>query len=280
MSRLLPLLCLLVSMFARGELLIAVPQDVLTDYQRLVAGRDVQAITDYSGPGARRDTVEMILLQQALRLGGSTEAVRFSPLNSYARIFHEVENGRVAGSGTSVWAADAVDRKVQLSSAVIEEGEYVVGLYTVADNAEVLTMPIAKVLKQTAVTNRAWVNDYKVLQQLGFAHIESAPTFPMIARMLNAGRAQVTLMSFKPTPDLSSTLEGIKLVPLPGVKVAMSGSRHFIFASTPAGDRATRALNAGLARLRTEGRIRRAYEAGGFFNARVNDWTLLNPPRH
>ncbi|TJZ79016.1 hypothetical protein [Chitiniphilus eburneus] len=259
--------------------MIAVPEDVLTDYQRLVGNRDVQAIVDYSGPGARRDTVEMILLQQALHLGGSTEVVRFSPLNSYARTFHEVESGRVAASGTSAWAADAVDRKVQLSSALIQEGEYVVGLYTVATNTAVLGMPIASVVRQTAVTNRAWVNDYNVLQRLGFKHIESAPTFPMIARMLKAGRAQVTLMSFKPTPDLSLTLEGIRLVPLQGVKVAMPGSRHFLFAPTPEGDQAMRAANIGLAKLRAEGRIRRAYEAGGFFNARVNDWTLLNPPK-
>ncbi|WP_148714382.1 hypothetical protein [Chitinolyticbacter meiyuanensis] len=262
---------------AHAVLRIAVPHDVLVDYEKLVAGRSVASIRDYSGPGARRDTVELILFQQALRLGGEHEPVEFSTLNSYARILQEVENGSIVAGGTSVWAADVVDRPIRLSRPLIEEGEYVVGLYAYAGNPAALATPPAQFPQKTAITNKAWTNDVATLQRLGFNHIESAPTFPMIARMLKASRADITLVSFKPTPDLSFELEGIKLMPLAGYKVAMPGSRHFPIAATPTGQRVSRALDIGLSRLRAEGRIRQAYEAGGFFNSRVTNWKLLNP---
>ncbi|UXY16319.1 hypothetical protein N8I74_04680 [Chitiniphilus purpureus] len=279
MRRLLPMLALLIGLCSEAALLVAVPQDVLADYERLVAGRDVRTLRDYSGPGARRDTVEMILLQQALWLGGERAAVRFTTLNSYARILNEVEQGRVVAGGTSAWATDLSTRNIRLSRALIEEGEYVVGLYALAGNHAVLRTRPAQWRTLTAVTNRAWINDVATLQQLGVRHIESAPTFAMIARMLKAGRGDLTLASFKPTPDLSFEVEGITLTPLVGYKVAMPGSRHFPIAPTPRGERFARALDIGLARLRGEGRIRQAYEAGGFFNSRVAEWTLLDPRR-
>ncbi|WP_255991520.1 hypothetical protein [Chitinolyticbacter albus] len=262
---------------AHAVLRIAVPHDVLVDYERLVAGRSVASIRDYHGPGARRDTVELILFQQALRLGGEHEAVEFSTLNSYARILQEVESSNIVAGGTSVWAADVIDRPIRLSRALIEDGEYVVGLYAWSGNTAALAARPAEFSQKTAITNKAWANDLATLQRLGFTQIESAPTFPMIARMLKAGRADITLASFKPTPDLAFELEGIKLLPLPGYKVAMPGSRHFPIAATSTGQRVARALDIGLSRLRAEGRIRQAYEAGGFFNSRVADWKLLNP---
>ncbi|XZG70493.1 hypothetical protein ACTSKR_01155 [Chitinibacteraceae bacterium HSL-7] len=282
MKRLLHHLIVLLAMLgasvpAWAVLRIAVPEDVLHDYRRLIAGRSIGAIRDYSGPGARRDTVELVLFQQALWRGGLHEPVEFTTLNSYARILHELERGNIVAGGTSAWASDVVDRPILLSRALIEHGEYVVGLYTWEGNQRALTTSPSRFPSLPAVTNKAWVNDVNTLTSLGFSHIESAPTFALIARMLKAGRADFTLASFKPSADLSFEIEGIRLVPLTGYKVAMPGSRHFPIARTPDGERVAKALNIGLTRLRAEGRIRAAYEAGGFFNHRVSQWVLLNP---
>ena len=43
-----------------------IPDDVLLDYQRFLAGRDPLAIVDFGGLHARRDVIEVLLLQQAL----------------------------------------------------------------------------------------------------------------------------------------------------------------------------------------------------------------------
>ncbi|MBE9610111.1 hypothetical protein [Chitinilyticum piscinae] len=257
---------------------VAVPNDVLRDYLRLVpAGRDIDAIRDYSGEGARRDTVELILFQQALRLGGVSDEIRFVPVDSYQRNLVEVEQARLLATATSVWASDVKTSPARLSEPLIREGEYVVGFYTLAGNSKVENATIDELRQLTAITNKAWKTDVATLESLGISRIISATTFPLIARMLNGGRADFTMISFKPTPDMAFEVEGIRLVPVQGIKVAMPGSRHFLVAPGAEGDRVLLALNKGLNQLRREGRIRRAYSDGGFFNRRVENWRLLNP---
>ncbi|WP_028455711.1 hypothetical protein [Chitinilyticum litopenaei] len=263
-------------LLAQAAIDVAVPQDVLTDYRELVAGRNLDEIRDYSGPGARRDTVEMILFQQALRLGGFAEAVNFVPVDSYVRNLVEVEQGRITATGTSVWAADIKDSQARLSEPLIREGEYVVGFYTLA-GSKVQQASLDELRKLTVVTNRAWKNDIATLEGLGITRVTDAPTFTMIARMIKGGRGEFTMASFKPTPDMSFEVDGIRLAPVQGLKVAMPGSRHFLVAPGAVGDKVNTALAKGLAQLRREGRIRRAYTDGGFFNRKVDGWKLVNP---
>jgi hypothetical protein len=262
-----------------ADIIVAVPKDVLSDYQKLVGTRNFNDIRDYSGEGSRRDTVELILFQQALHLGGLNEAVRFSAIDNYARSIIEVEAGHATALGTTVWAADIGKEKASLSAATIREGEYQVGFYTPAHNQKAQQASFKQLQKLTVISNTAWKNDIQVLEQLGIAKIESAPTFIQIVKMLNAGRGDFMMASFKGKSDLSVEIDGIRLVPIQGMKIAMPGSRHFLIANTEQGQQVLIALNKGLAQLRKEGRIRRAYTDAGFFNKQVERWTLLNPPK-
>jgi hypothetical protein len=271
------ILCCVLSSWAQAEVSVAVPQDVLNDYTRLLAGRAPEDVREYGGAGARRDTVEVILFQQALRLGGYTEAVRFVPVDSYQRNLVEVESGRLIATATTVWAADVKDSAAQRSAPMIQNGEYVVGFYTGIDNRAVQKADFKTLKKLRVVTNRAWKNDVAVLESLGIAHIDSAPTFSMIARMVVAGRGDFMMASFKSTPNMIYEVEGLQLMPVQGLKVALPGSRHFLIAPTAQGNELLQALNKGIAMLRKEGRIRRAYTDAGFFNSKVDNWQLVNP---
>lgn len=263
--------------FSLADLIVAVPKDVLSDYQKLVGTRNLDKIRNYSGEGARRDTVEIILFQQALHLGGLNDAVRFSAIDNYARSFIEVEAAHATALGTTVWAADISKEKASLSAPTIREGEYLVGFYTPEHNQKVRQASFKQLQKLTVISNTAWKNDIQILEQLGISKIESAPTYLQIVKMLNAGRGDFMMASFKGKSDLSVDVEGIRLVPIQGMKIAMPGSRHFLVANTPQGQQVLAALNKGLAQLRKEGRIRRAYTDAGFFNPKVERWTLLNP---
>jgi hypothetical protein len=262
-----------------ADINLAVPKDVLTDYQKLVGTRNVLDITDYSGEGARRDTVEVILFQQALRLGGMKDPIRFVPIDNYVRNITEVELGRVTAMGTSAWAADLKDSKANLSVPTLREGEYVVGFYTTENNQKALQANLEQLKQLTVITNKAWQNDILTLEKLGITKIESAPTFVQIVKMLNAGRGDFIMTSFKPNPDLSFEIEGIKLVPIRNMKVAMPGSRHFLVSDNEQGQQVLAALNTGLNQLRKEGRIRRAYTDAGFFTKKIENWPLLNQPK-
>lgn len=275
-SKLLYCLLLCAGLSTAADINLAVPKDVLIDYQKLVGNRNVHDITDYSGEGARRDTVEVILFQQALQMGGMKCQIRFVPIDNYARNIAEVELGRVTAMGTSAWSADIQHSKASLSLPTIREGEYVVGFYTTENNLKVQNASLEQLKQLTVISNRAWLNDINTLEKLGITKIESAPTFIQMVKMLHAGRGDFIFTSFKPNPDLAFEIDGIRMLPVRNLKVAMPGSRHFLVSNSEEGQKVLQALNTGLTQLRKEGRIRRAYTDGGFFTKKVENWTLLN----
>lgn len=67
-------------------------------------------------------------------------------------------------------------------------------------------------------------------------------------------------------------------MPVQGLKVKLAGSRGWAVSLThPAGVEAYAAIEKGLAVLRDEGVIVRAYRGSGVINERVADWKVLNP---
>jgi hypothetical protein len=94
--------------------------------------------------------------------------------------------------------------------------------------------------------------------------------------LLQRKRADFTLVEFAATADMSVTSDGIKLVPVPGCKVALSGSRSWIIAKkSPHAKALADALKRGLQTLRDEGRIERAFMESGFFHPKATRWKRL-----
>ncbi len=91
------------------------------------------------------------------------------------------------------------------------------------------------------------------------------------------GRADVLLAPFQPTPDMSLSLVGYKLVPIPQIKVGLEAAAIILSASWPRmAPPPTPRWKKGLAQLRAKGVIERAYRESGFFNTRTQNWTRIN----
>ena len=255
-----------------------IPDDVLLDYQRFLAGRDPVGITDFSGPHARRDVIEVLLMQQALARQDNELRLSLTPMPTSQRLQAELRSGHAACSATSYWREDFPQADGLLfSDPLLEEGDFEVGFYTAADNDKALSArSLRDLLPLRVLSNRSWRVDWQTLEQLGFSELQHVASWNLMPRMVQQGRADLLLAPFQPTPDLSLTVEGIRLVPVPGLKLRMRGTRHFLISRThPLGPRLRAQLNGGLARLKQQGLIRRAYEQSGFFNARVAGWTRL-----
>lgn len=255
-----------------------IPDDVLLDYQRFLAGRDPRAVTDYGGPHARRDVIEVLLIQQALARQDGALRLSLSPMPTSQRLQAELRSGHAACSATSYWREDFPQPDGLLfSDPLLEEGEFEVGFYTAPGNARALAARSLQDLQPLRVlSNRSWRVDWLTLERLGFTRLQHVASWNLMPRMVQQDRADVILAPFQPTPDLSMTVEGVRLVPVPGLKLRLRGTRHVLISAThEQGPRLRTQLNAGLAALRQQGMLRRAYEQCGFFNARVAGWTRL-----
>jgi len=257
---------------------LSLDADILQDYQQFLRGRTVTEIQTYSGKGARRDVIEVILAMQALALGGYKKTIEFIPEHSYRRILFKVGRGETAMSAPLVWLEDASYGANFITESVIREGEFVVGLYTRVENRKALQVKNSRDLAQlTAVSTRQWRSDWRTLQNMGFRYVYDTLLWSRMVKMVWAGRVDMTLAPFQPNTSMTLNSEGLKLIPVPNIKVALSGSRHWVTSRKHVEGRALFvALDKGIKVLRRKGQIHRAYTESGFFDPRVKEWKVIN----
>ncbi|WP_255989808.1 hypothetical protein [Chitinolyticbacter albus] len=263
---------------------ILTQQDVYNDYQRFIGNRDPLTLTQFSGEGARRDVIEVVLTQQALQLGGLKRPVKLVKVDhssdSYSRYLREITSGSATLGGNTAWLIDlgAIKDKVYISPPLIAQGEFEAGLYTSAGNAKALAAnDLAKVRKLTAVVAESWRPDVATLQGLGMANVLLTQSWESMVGMVSKRRADVLLAPFQPTPDMALQIGNVRFLPIPNVKVGLQGSRHlFVSRLAPHGAEVAKALEKGLVILRQRGVLAQAYTESGFYNTRTAGWKKLN----
>ncbi|WIV97322.1 hypothetical protein [Kinneretia aquatilis] len=257
----------------------AVPADVMVDYGRFLNRRDPLTLSDFSGPHSRRDVVEVVLLHQALALGGWAHPLEFVDMPSGERLLREISTGRLVCSATTYWEQDTMGsgQGVMLSRAMVQAGEFEAGLYTVESNRRAMSArSLADVRALSVLSNRNWVVDWATLEQLGIHRRQHVTNWELMPRMVEAGRADLLLAPFQATPDLSLTVGKVRLVPIPGLKISLRGTRHYLLAREhPQGFGLRSALDIGLQRLLQQGVVRKAYTQSGFFNTKTASWARL-----
>lgn len=260
---------------------IAVLPDIHRDYRLFLGDRAPESVAFYGGSHARRDVIELILMQQALTLGGFKKTLRFVDEENYFRSIRNVLDGKTLTISGTIWYEDlaAQNDKLHISPPIVRDGEFVVGMYTSPKNQRAqASKTLEQLNKLKVVTSRQWKPDLTTLEGLGFNKIMYTPNWVNMARMINAGRVDVTLSPFEMSPAKAIVVEGIHLVPIEGIKIAIAGSRHWPVSKThPLGDEFYAALVKGIEQLRRAGTIERAYRECGFFHPELAEWKLLNP---
>lgn len=275
------LLCLWVSP-GWAQLVIQTPL-TLGEKQKLdgfIRGREVRGINSYGPELDSIGPIEHFIFRKAVLLGGLNAVFEDIIVPNSARARQEVHSGRVVSSGSAQWhqyyVANPAD--VYESNAVIPPRTYEKGLYTTREKTRALKIACADDLRSlTAASSSSWVVDWATLERLPLREVFSVPTRVLQFRMVEGGRADFTLQDFAASSDLGVDEQGIRLYPVPGVKIALDGSRHFLVSKlNPNGKAVFEALQKGLKIMQQNGDINRILHETGFVNAKVKDWLVLN----
>lgn len=258
---------------------LLVPDDVLEDFQRFLGGRDPLGLRDYGGPHSRRDVVEVVLLLQAVAQPDWARQLSLQAMPTDARLKLELRSGRALCSTTTYWSVDLRDPREPLlvSAPMVLDGEFEAGLYTLPSNAKALAARDRDAVRGlTLLSNRHWRVDWATLEQLGVRRLLYVGNWRQMPRMLAHGRADALLAPFQPGDDMALQAEGLRLVPIPGIKIALRGTRHYLISRLhPQGEAFRERLDAGIAQLRRQGLLQQAYQQSGFFNRQVRHWQTL-----
>lgn len=190
-----------------------------------------------------------------------------------------MSEGTAIASATSAWLNDLTSRweELYITTAVIERGQFEAGFYTLADNSEAMNARTdAELRRLKAISSRNWVIDWETLNAFGAEELTHADTWGEMVEAVFSGQQDYLLAPFQQTERMQLQLEAGTLVPIPGVKIGLAGTRHFaISRAHPEGSYFNSSLHLGLMRLKKAGIVTRAYKDAGFINREVDDWRAV-----
>ncbi|WNO09445.1 hypothetical protein [Teredinibacter sp. KSP-S5-2] len=267
--------------YSQQPLIIYANSGVMEIYDDFIAGRNKVDINDYTlnSLHSSRSVTETLLFEQALALGGFDKKIKLaSERIDYDNKLYLLLSGKALAYTEAFYLDDFLPHQNDLliSDPVIRKNEYFVGLYTSPDNKKALSATADSLGELTATSNNTWVQDWKALNSIGLKKVYHVASWIYMIKMVKNQQADFILSHFQPGPEMRLMWEGHNLVPIPNLKLALPGSRHFVISKKhPNGPELFEALNKGIKILRESGRVSKAYEQAGIFNARVKDWVPL-----
>lgn len=263
------------------EIPVYIRDDVYEDYLKFLDGRPVLTIVDFRGATMRRDVADMVLLQQALALGGFTKTFYYQPGKFNFRNTKLLESGDSLLSFDTYWLNDAkaLSDKVFISDPVVRRGEYLAGIYASPENKAVFNIRALTDLQNfTAVSTPKWRTDWATMTALPLKGLLQEDEWLSQARMVHMKWVDLMLMPFFHDDQGIYQLEQLRLKVVPGVAILLDDSRHFVLSKQhPHGKLAYDALNKGLKILRENGRIEQLYKQAGFMLP-AGSVKILNAP--
>ncbi|WP_027721075.1 hypothetical protein [Maridesulfovibrio zosterae] len=249
-----------------------------TGYDKLVKekGGDPFAIKDYTSHIASRPVTSLLIIQQALKMGGMDAEIRFASYPNIARSLAEVKKGKVSILATDMWEMD-FDDSVYKTDPFIRKGDFEKGIYTYKDSPLLKSKPdLKQLLQYCPLTESSWTIDIDLLKMMGFKRIQTAPKYDLLFKMLNKRRADFLLLELSRSPDFIYKKNDAPVKVIKGVKIIFPYSRHFMVSKRhPDGKKIFTALQCGLKKLREDGTLERALYQSGIKDKRIKDWKVI-----
>lgn len=265
---------------SQSLLKIGVPKDVLEDYVHFLGDKDILKVQEYSGEHSRRDVVELAFFIRALRTVWPDAQYELTPVDSYANGIEQLRASTIATLATSCWESDllAYAEEICISDAMIQNGRSVVGIYTDQQNQHARSSHSLEDFKHLRlVSNRDWSADWNTLKQLGVLHCMDVKTWRQMVYMVSSGEVDALLAPFSTHQDMKIELDDCQLFPVIGLRIALTGSRHFASNKTVQGQGIAEVVFPELKRYLDDGSFELALHQCGFYNKITESWTILNP---
>ena len=251
-------------------------------YQQFLNGKNVLDVDSFhpSTKGSHIEIVEMVLLQQALFLGGETREVVFRPKPAVNILeFSDLLSGDSLILARSVWHENIVDLRgsVYISDPVVEFGDYEAGLYVSDNNVAAQQTPFSQLKQLSVVSNPRWQVDWRALLNTDLNLVSFIGPWETMLAMVENELVDAMLVNFSVSDELTLNYGDKTYVPIDGIKVVLPDSRHFVVSkSHPEGAAVFAALNRGLTILRQRGTLKKALVQSGFINPKVANWQVAN----
>jgi hypothetical protein len=252
----------------------------ITNYQNFLIeqNKSVLEIDSLESQYSNRNIACIVIIMQALHKGGYPAKLSIIKAPNYARELSMVKNGHSVIMHQDTWNTAFDNNSVYKSSEIIPRGKFVKGFYVKESDKKMYGVRNLEDLKPfTSVSNSRWEVDWATLEKIGLRNLYTTAKKEYMIKMVLFRDIDFTLQEFTSSKDLSYETENGKLIPVPGIKIALEGSRHFMVSKKhPNGNEVFQALEKGIKILRSEGTIDRYLTEAGFYREQVAEWKTIN----
>ena len=247
-------------------------------FNELTDKKGCSEIDDFKTINIHRGAIELLLICKALNKGGFRPDIEIKKMPNYSRALEEAKNGKVIMPAETAWKTEIDKSDFYISDPIFEEGSIELGVYALPTNLGIMKVTsLDELRKYKAVSSDSWVVDWATIKAME-VEAYSVSKLHLMFKLINARRADFVLNEFSSEKDLSMEIEGVRLVPIPNIKVGLKGSRHFVVSKkVPGAKKLFQALQKGLKKLRLEGTISKDFEKSGIINPRVKNWKRIYP---
>lgn len=259
------------------EINISVSKAVYSRFQDWTQDKSCHQIDHFSGQFLPRNAIELVIFCKALQAAGLDYQLNLIKSGNYSRNLWLLMNQGFHTVGETVWHKEAENLDVYTTEAIFAKNEFEKALFTTKNHA-LLKIPPEQLAKQlehfVGITPQHWIYDWQALEKITPIRVD-APNQISIHRMLLANRADFCFGEF--SRSMNFQFEDKSLVNLPGVKIVLPDSRHFIISKqAPNAQQIFNALNNGIAILRKQNTIHQILTDTGIMNPVAKKWIVLN----
>ncbi|NTS77677.1 hypothetical protein HR060_12480 [Catenovulum sp. SM1970] len=276
---LIVLLNLSFAVSAKQSIKVAVSHHLSYLYQTYLGGRDPIGIRNYYHPIAERIVIDILLQEQAMHASGCDYKIEFEAVDFNFDRLQTLLRGHTALSYDSFWLSEIEDHqdKLYISSAIIPDGKYQVGLFTSEQNAVARALKNREqVGKYSMVSNQNWPVDQAAIKTLQPKELFHQDNWVVMSKLVSNGWVDFMLAPFTVEEGFGYSQYNPRLVPVAKRHVVFQGSRHLAVAKNfQDSEKIYQCLETGIRKLIDNGRVEKMYDEAVFFYNQRKDWQEL-----
>ena len=257
---------------------VTISNNNLEIYQSFLSEKNKRAedITDLKSEFGNRNVADLIIIKQALNSAGLPVEFDFYTTPNTARSINLVMDGSAVLVHQDIFSM-AFNNKVFMSSPIVRRGEFIKGLYGLKTNEQLMRVKtLEDISKLSAVCSDKWRVDWRTLKKLKPRLLINAPRYGHFFNVIKFRKIDFTLLEFQQDVSKPIRYNDIELVAVPGIKIALDDSRHFMISKKhPDGTLIFEALEEGIGILRQKGLIKKYLEDVKFLRNDLSHWKLI-----
>ncbi|WP_158224652.1 transporter substrate-binding domain-containing protein [Agaribacterium haliotis] len=252
---------------------VTIDRTIVLNHPELLDGDICEQLTLHNNTLVR-PPVDLLLICLGLQQSGVQARIELVESPSYQRSLRMLKNGKADLMGESVWNADVDETLFAVSQPVLKFGDFEKGIYTLEDHSlQQSWSEHSQLSDYTGITLKSWHQDWRIINELS-PKVNSTARYDSLLKMLAAGRSDFTLHEFPRGTDLIVDAHGVRLAPLPGIKVVIPDERVLVASKQP--HALVTKLWQSLAELEQRGEIRALYQRHGFMRKKTANWRVVN----